>query len=51
MHVPDQNDVGRGFYGKAAELRLIPTEHLRKDAKDAFWIQQMNGVVLWAASP
>ena len=46
----DQNDVGRGFYGKAAELRLIPTEHLPKDAKDAFWIKQMNGVVQWATS-
>jgi hypothetical protein len=45
----DQNDVGQGFYGKAAELRLIPTEHLRKDAKDAFWIKQLNGVVQWAA--
>ena len=49
MHL-DQNDVGRGFYGKAAELRLIPSEHLRKDAKDAFWIRQMKGVVQWAAS-
>lgn len=46
----DQNDVGQGFYGKAAELRFIPTEHLRKDAKDAFWIKQLNGVVQWAAS-
>jgi hypothetical protein len=46
----DQNDVGRGFYGKAAELRLIPAENLRKDAKDAFWIKQMKAVVQWAAS-
>lgn len=44
----DQNDVGRGFYGKAVKLRLIPTEHLSKDAKDAFWINQLNGVVQWA---
>jgi hypothetical protein len=46
----DQNDVGQGFYGKAAELRLIPTEHLRKGAKDKFWINQVKGVVEWAAS-
>jgi hypothetical protein len=46
----DQNDVGGGFYGKAAELRLIASEHLRKDARDAFWIKQLNGVVKWAAS-
>jgi hypothetical protein len=32
----DQNDVGQGFFGKAAELRLIPSEHMSKDAKDAF---------------
>jgi hypothetical protein len=46
----DQNDVGRGFYGKAVELRLIPSERLPKDAKDAFWIKQMNGVVQWVAT-
>jgi hypothetical protein len=46
----DQNDVGQGFYAKAAELRLIPTEHLRKDAKDEFWIRQLNGVVQWASN-
>ena len=46
----DQNDVGQGFFGKAAELRLIPSEHMSKDAKDAFWIRQMNDVREWAAS-
>lgn len=46
----DQNDVGQGFFGKAVELRLIPSEHMSKDAKDAFWIRQMNGVREWAAS-
>ena len=46
----DQNDVGQGFYGKAVKLRLIPSEHLPKGAKDAFWIEQMNSVVQWAAS-
>jgi hypothetical protein len=45
----DQNDVGRGFYGKAAGLKLISSENLSKDAKDAFWVRQMNGVVEWAA--
>src|SRR5262249_7070949 len=38
----DQNDVGQGFYSKAAQLRLVPTERMRKDAKDAFWIKQLN---------
>lgn len=47
----DQNDVGQGFYGKAAELQLIPTEHLQRDAKDEFWINQMNGVVEWGSQP
>jgi hypothetical protein len=46
----DQNNVGQGFYGKAAELGLIPSEHLPADAKDAFWIKQMTGVQQWAAS-
>jgi len=46
----DQNDVGEGFYGKAVKLRLIPSEHLPKGAKDAFWTEQMNSVVQWAAS-
>ena len=46
----DQNNVGQGFYGKAALLGLIPTEHLSKHAKDAFWIGQMNGVREWATS-
>jgi hypothetical protein len=47
----DQNDVGKGFYAKAAELRLVSSGHLSADAKDAFWIRQMNGVRQWAASP
>lgn len=46
----DQNDVGQGFFGKAAELQLIASEHLPKDARDAFWIKEMNGVREWAAS-
>jgi hypothetical protein len=46
----DQNNVGQGFYGKAAELGLILSEHLPIDAKDAFWIKQMKGVQEWAAS-
>jgi hypothetical protein len=46
----DQNDVGQGFFVKAAELGLIPSEHMSKDAKDTFWIRQMNGVREWAAS-
>ena len=45
----DRNDVGQGFFGKAADLGLIVSEHLPKDAKDAFWIRQMNGVREWAA--
>ena len=40
----DQNNVGKGFYSKAAELRLIVSEHLSPAAKDAFWVQQLNGV-------
>jgi hypothetical protein len=40
----DQNNVDKGFYSKAAELRLIASEHLSSAAKDAFWVQQMNGV-------
>jgi hypothetical protein len=46
----DQNEVGRGFYGKAVKLQLIPSERLPTDVKDAFWIKQMNGVAQWAAS-
>jgi len=43
------NGVGRGFYGKAVKLDLIPSERMSEQAKDAFWIRQMNGVVEWAA--
>jgi hypothetical protein len=43
------NGVGRGFYGKAVKLNLIPSEGMSEQAKDAFWIGQMNGVVEWAA--
>jgi hypothetical protein len=42
----DQNNVGKGFYGKAAELRLIASEHLPAAAKDAFWIEQLTVVQL-----
>lgn len=42
----DQNNVGKDFYGKAAELRLIASEHLPAAAKDAFWIEQLTGVQL-----
>ncbi len=44
------NGVGRGFYGKAVKLNLIPSERMSQEAKDAFWIGQMNGVVEWAAT-
>jgi hypothetical protein len=44
------NGVGRGFYGKAVKLNLIPSERMSEQAKDAFWIGQMNGVVEWAAT-
>ena len=43
----DQNNIGKGFYSKAAELRLIASEHLSPAAKDAFWVQ-LNGVQQWA---
>jgi hypothetical protein len=43
------NGVGRGFYGKAVKLNLIPSERMSEQAKDAFWIGQMNGIVEWAA--
>jgi hypothetical protein len=42
------NGVGRGFYGKAVKLNLIPSERMSEQAKDAFWIGQMNGIVEWA---
>lgn len=42
--------VGGGFYGKAVKLNLIPSERMSDQAKDAFWIGQMNGVVEWAAT-
>jgi hypothetical protein len=41
------NGVGSGFYGKAVMLNLIPSERMSEQAKDAFWIGQMNGVVEW----
>jgi hypothetical protein len=44
------NGVGRGFYGKAVKLNLIPSERVSQQAKDAFWIGQMNGVVEWATT-
>jgi len=44
------NGVGRGFYGKAVQLGLIPSERMSEQAKDTFWIGQMNGVVEWAAT-
>ena len=43
-----RHNVGKGFYGKAAELRLIASEHLSPAAKDEFWVQQLNGVQQWA---
>jgi hypothetical protein len=46
----DRNNVGKGFYGKAAELRLIASEHISSAAKDAFWVAQLNGVQQWAAA-
>ena len=44
------NGVGRGFYGKAVKLNLIPSERMSEQAKDAFWIGQMNGMVKWAGT-
>ena len=44
------NGVGRGFYGKAVKLNLIPSERMSEQAKDAFWIGQMNGMVEWAGT-
>src|ERR1035441_4229243 len=36
------NGVGRGFYGKAVMLNLIPSERMSEQAKDAFWIDRQS---------
>jgi hypothetical protein len=44
----DANDAGTGFYALAHQLGLLP-RHASKDAKEAFWVGQVNGIYAFYA--
>ena len=44
------NGVGKGFFTKAVDLNLISSERMSQEARDAFWIRQMTGVVEWTTT-
>jgi hypothetical protein len=50
VHVPRSERRRPRLLRQGRRTALIPSEQLPKNAKHAFWTEQMNGVVQWAGS-